>query len=330
MTTERRRLFLSFVAVTAVASTISSACGTSSARIEPGSSATEESSTPDPPAADGPAPGQGGAEFRAAIPGLYVPDSFDVDPLPSGAMSVHGSGPCATVREVLLAGDWQLLDELAAPVEVAELLSLGGISPMLLLRNGSAVAFAQLRDGADGCDAVVGLAATGPVLFEAGDAHAAGDGWGVATQCIATNESIEVDVVAGVGDTSALIHVSIEGSGPERRLLEGSSSDNVVITGPITVLGAMSRVLASAAVSGDASSDELPPGVLPEGTLLVQLGPRAEQIGTATIDQTQDVVRGTLDLTELGSYVGDSDSDELAPAHVTVPFSCPVLFTLQV
>lgn len=271
------------------------------------------------PAGDRPVAGAAGAEARAAVPGLYLPDTVPTRVLPSGDVRVTSGRACASLREIVLAGDWSIVEELRIPAEYAALVAIGGVAPVVVLGQGDDRAFAQLSDGPDGCDGVVGLAEQGDVTFAAGPAVAAGVGWSVTTRCLDDGEgTVFADVVVGGAGAGAQLQLVVSGDGPTRDVALSDSSDGTIGAGPVGVLDLMTDVFAAALAGGD--DGDLPPGVIPDGSALLTVEGEGDPIGTAAVEAGDGTLSGTVTID--GFFWTDIATGAGGTGSASFPFAC--------
>jgi hypothetical protein len=316
MATDRQPRFgrsaLAALAALAVAAAALCGCGTQNQRI----SAPPRDNPPVSADTDVPVAGVAGAALRASIPGLYVPDSISASPLPSGAFDVRTALGCAAVRSVLLAGDWQRLQELVVPATLASALEIGGLSPTLLLGQGSDVVAAKLIDRPDGCHGTIIPATTdATTTIDVGAGASDGAGWAVTLRCIQSADDLTVDAIVGVPDANAVVHVRVDGAGPERPASLDGSVDSLLVTGP---LGAFDLL-----TTGLAAPDGSP--MLPEGSAFMKLD-GDDITGRAVVDESAPTPRGTIEIAGLRSY--DQAAGRSGTAGLSFGFTCGDVTTL--
>jgi hypothetical protein len=329
MTTERARRARRTAAVVA-ALTVAAGCG-APRTIQP----TQATGTTGAPVTtiDVPPAGAVGAAVRDALPGLYIPDTVDVVPLASGSFTVNRAGPCDELRQILLAGDWSLVSEIAGGA-TAGLGTFGVLPRVVLLRDGTNRAFAILSDGSSGCTATIGTAASGPTEIDVGAASGSGEGWSVVTSCIDLDDELDIDVVVGLDDstTSAVMYLAIDKTSADATravTVPDEAGDSLLATGPEDVLAVLSKLYAAAAAqvvtgtTGATTEGGIPEGTFEPGTALYTLESEDDHVGTATIDVAAATPRGTITLDGFQATDDPVGGSEGGPVHMTFNFSCP-------
>jgi hypothetical protein len=310
----------------------------------------EVASDPAPPtsvAADHPVVGATGAALRAALPGLYVPDEIEVSAL-AGGFALHSAATCAALRQLVVAGDWTVVDELGLAPDVVELLGFSVEPPLLLLANGDARAFAVLRTASEGCDARVAPAELGDVTVPGPDGDHHGAGWSATTSCVADDGELTVDVLVGLDDETAAasLHLTVDTAGESPGTVTASDiGANMAVGGHDRLLAVLSRLYtatAAAVGSGATDASDLVPADLIDGqSWMLGLDNEDDRVGSATMDAGSATPAGRVVLDGFtatpavptdGAGEDQADDDTVAsiPAHVAFTFTCPTVTGLDV
>lgn len=268
-----------------------------------------EDETPAGPAAADGRPSAAAAE-AGSFPGLYVTPEIVASEQRPGWLRLVSALPCAEVQQVLTAGQWRRVDQLALTgkaAKSAELLAGFGMPPGVLLGRGDELAYLAVR-GDNSCTATVSAVDRDEVTIGGPAAPKAGPGWVATTGCQREADGhLSVSLMFDTdAKTGGWLTVELDADGTGYRVdLDHPDVRLTVLQHRATLLDTYSRVL----------GDE---GRKRTGIRLRQFYPDDESAGTVTTapDHTAERPAGTVGLTGL---LDEEQGDRI---DLTVTFRC--------
>lgn len=244
------------------------------------------------------------------FPGLYVTPEIAASEQRPGWLRLVSALPCAEVQQVLTAGQWRRVDQLALTGEAAksaDLLAGFGMPPGVLLGRGEKLAYLAVR-GDNSCTATVSAVDRGEVTIGGPGAPKAGPGWVATTGCQREADGhLSVSLMFDTdAKTGGWLTVELDADGTGYRVdLDHPDVQLSMLQHRGALLGSYSRLL----------DDE---GRGRVGVRLRQFYPDDESAGTATTtpDHSAEQPGGTVRLTGL---VDEEQGDRI---DLTVPFRC--------